>query len=713
MRVNLGEKLHGIKRIAITLFLLAVVACCSVLFPSSVKNKSTIMADTGAPFDGDVHSYFTGMKNWFGAKEVNENTSFDILGVFIKRNLSQEISPNNVYWSSVDASVKIGNTVVSVQDTLDPGNSHYNPKIVENFDTATYTPVKKINNKWVEIASDNTDFWLDIYDDNLGVVWYLRQSAPLGNYGIRFYNSKNGEHYVYQVFYTGDWTYVSLDNDYGTKIITNFTGGPWTPLRVYLSYNEGAMVTSKLEGVELDRDTITGNSAIVGNVLPNLVVNGDMWNLNTVDTDQYGTSTYNKENVNNIVVTIMDGDKYLNVDTIIDGNNRNVLEIIFKTPLEDNIYIVKFGSALDPNVFGTLIIDNTAKGGLNLSTLWKYLIILGGVVALATAGLYFTPLIIRHINETRVFNENERIRQEKLGVKDLVVDGQKMGKSNGKGVSKLKKGLQTFKSRWKGTYAAEQQKEKEEEEKRKKEQGLDENGKPKKKDNGHSRFTEAIREKRDRREYARQQGLSEVDLKRMEDEENALKQAKIDSFLKLRQETPIIIEKVKDETPAGENITEKAIVQGGAVFSSLESAQAVEQSEQPFNFMMSPKPDDDDAGTPKAGHTDKDGTPKPNGTPPVPPTEKIIMPPAPKPATPPVTPAPATTPTPTPTAPKPATPMPTTPTLTPATTPTPTPTPATPPVTPTPANLPNPTTAPAPKPATPTPTPATPTTATT
>jgi hypothetical protein len=296
--------------------------------------------------------------------------------------------------------------------------------------------------------------------------------------------------------------------------------------------------------------------------------------------------------------------------------------------LENNIYIVKFNSALDPNnVHGTLIIDNTAKKGINLSTLWRYLIILGGIIAIITALLYFIPLVLRHINEVKVYQENERIRQEKMGIKNPVVSAKSGSGKKVKGLAKLKKNLHDFKSKWKGTYDAEKQKEKEAEELLKKEQAeseTGENGEEKPKDSGHSRFTDAIREKRERREFARQQGLSEEDLQQMESDVASLKQAKIDSFAHLRGETPIIIVKEKETAPSDQDISANAVAQGGAVFSSLESAQAGAQAgEAPPKFVMPPQ-----AG---AG-----GQPAET-----PPAEKFLMPP--KPATPPASP-PATPP---------------------------------------------------------------------
>lgn len=560
---------------AIALLFVAVIIFSAVFFAGYRKanadtgtNAAAVLADTGGNYI-HIGDYFMGMPNYFEAQVITEGTSMDVSGVFIRRKTDQQLSADTIYWCSVNPIMEVDGSLIIVDEALEN-----NPGVIQNFMHASYTPIKRVNNEWQEFANDpNGDFWLEVSDSKTAVIWYLRQTAPLGNYGVKFRDTKgtaietDDAEYVYQVVHTGDWTFVSMDSRYGTKIIRNFVGGPWTPLRLYLSYNEGAMVTSKLTEIDLP------NGATVGNVLPELIVNTEMWNLDMEDKNSMGKSTYRENNIDNIQVSVMNGDIYQNLYTMINGTERNAIDLIFNTPLENKVYIIKFGSALDSYIYGTLIIDNTGMSGVNLSTMWKFFVIFGAVLAVAVSVLYFIPVVIRHRNEIKVFRENERIQREKMGIRDATISGSGDGKKKKKGG--LAQGLHDFKAKWKGTYNAEQEKKKAEEEKLKLEAGITDDEPRKRKDaGGHSRFTDTIREKRERRQIAQQQGLTEEDLKRMEDSVARLKKAKEDSFVHLRDETPIAKYKEKKTVNSADDISKNVMEHGGAVFTPIEGAGA-------------------------------------------------------------------------------------------------------------------------------------------
>jgi hypothetical protein len=464
----------------------------------------------------------------------NMYNQFGSNGIFIRRAQNADAS-NKTYYGTVNAVIEnAGGLEIATVANAPNYNAQYSALVMRD---GIWEPASL------------AEFWLDYNSDpsNLSIVWKLAESAPANNYAVQLVREDDKGAvftYTYQVLYTEAWTYVSLHdgiiaNNGGSfdTVINGFYGGERTKLTVFLESNNGATVLSSLT-----EKGVLDNGVSVGNIASNQIINASTLSV-----------------ASNISISIMGGGEYTDIRTDAVGNQ---VDILFNTPLEDKIYIVKFRNNLDNTVYGTLIINNVKDKNIYLSKAWVALVVLGSILVVLIGLVYFVPFVVRYVNGRKVYNETERINRQK-NPEEYADEGS--GSGSGKEDSpfaKLKKGFARNKARKAAANGVVM-----EDSGPKLEPEAAAERKPKE-DLGHKRFTEAIRDKRERREFAKQQGLSEDDLVKIEKEHTEFEQAKKDSFAFLRDDDEPIAT-VKKEAATDRSINAGAVEIGGAVFTPL------------------------------------------------------------------------------------------------------------------------------------------------
>lgn len=429
-------------------------------------------------------------------------------GIYLTR--PEKPSANNTYYGSVSA------------ELLANGKVNFYPE---------YTALIMQNDAWVEYSG--ADFKIEVTDPTKrSVSWTLREDAPAAVYGIRCSFEENNDGIIeqvdeyFKVLYAGNWTYIKVENDEGKSRIQNFLGGEELTLSLNVSFNDGAAQPDLYE---------RGDKISTG------VGYGSLKDDYLVDT---------RSMVSNIVVKTVSGKVYSSQNVNARHYLDNRVELRFAEALEKDVYIVQFTSNVNNRVLGQFIIDNTSsKSGVNLSQLWAILMILGGLLAFGAASAYLVPLFIVKINEARVYKENERVAR----MKNPEGYTKKKKKSFKEVIDKIIYNIKTPAYKRKKDAQAEQAVPEEEEK------------------TYSNRFTEMLRERKDKRDFMRENNVTSEEMERMKAREAEIAMDEANSFAGLRDDDDDEIATFHAAQEEISTLETGAYVEGGARFAKLDS----------------------------------------------------------------------------------------------------------------------------------------------
>ena len=516
----MGENLNHLHKRTITALVIAVLAlvlCVFMISPGPIIETQVPAVVAVSPVATD---------NVVQIKDVQfSHGSFGNQGIYLCR--PETVHAENVYKETIS--------------TAD---------LIENNNKSTFHPefqaLVRRNDAWENITDDaNADFWIETEEDgtNYSVAWYLRETAPAAVYGVRcIYLEDYGDYeetveVEYQVLYTEYWTYVNVTNNDGERRIRNFSGGRDLTLYLNVTFNDGAADPSLAY-----TDQTTGSTDVrIGAI----------------------SSSSNVVSVNSMEITIKtaSGKGYSTENILyeIDSNVNNRVALRFLESLGNDVYMVQFSSRANNRIIGQFVIDNTdAKGGVNLSQIWVFLMIFGGVLALGAASAYLVPLIIVKVNEARVNKETERIDRiknpEKYANKDKVSFKERINKV----IDKVK------------TPAYKRKQQEEEQEKAAQAQS---EGKV-----YTNRFTEMLRERQEKRDFMREHNVSSAEMEKMKEAEVAAAADEVNSFAALRDDDDD--DEIATFHAAQDDISTLetgSYVQGGTTFAQLDSMRNEEK----------------------------------------------------------------------------------------------------------------------------------------
>ena len=390
----------------------------------------------------------------------------------------------------------------------------------ENF-SPTYTVLKMQNDKWEEYKG--SDFRIEVDSSMRFVRWYLNKNAPSAVYGINCYLESDDEDIDedFKILYAGEWNYINITNDAGERRIENFAGGEDLTLSLNVSFNDGAAA-------------------------PELTGYGSLEDKFIVNTESM---------INNIVVKTLSGDAYSSKNIKARSLIDNRVEIRFTEPFGEDIYLVQFTAGVDNpnNVVGQFIIDNTSsKSGVNLSRLWVILMVVGGVLALGAASAYLVPVLIVKVNEVRVNKENERVAR----MKNPEAYVKKSKKTFKEVIDKIIYNIKTpVYKRKKETLEVEETEEKKE---------------------YTNRFTEMLRERKEKRDFMRENNVSSEEMERMKAREAEIALDEANSFAALRDDDDDEIATFHAAQEEVSTLETGAYVDNGARFAKLDSLRGEE-----------------------------------------------------------------------------------------------------------------------------------------
>ena len=430
-------------------------------------------------------------------------------GVFVTR--PEKPSADNVFYGSVSA------------DLLAEGKMNFEPE---------YTPLIMQDDEWQELTNGSF-FWLEATDSTKrSIAWYLLETAPAAIYGIRCtyetenYGNKEVVNEYFKILYTGDWTYIKLENDQGMRRIRNFVGGSDLTLTLNVTYNDGA-AASDLPNKEQEWST----GASYGSLNDNYVVNTESM-------------------VDSIIVKTVSGKVYSakNIVSRIDKNKANRVELRFTQALKKDIYIVQFTSNVNNQIIGQFVIDNSKmKSGVNLSQFWVVSMIFGGLLALGASMAYLLPFLIVKINEARVYKENERVARMKNPEAYAATKKKSFKEVINNIIYKIK------------TPAYKRTKK------------VEETPVPEEEKQSVNRFTEMLRERKEKRDFMRDYNVSSEEVERIQAKENALAADEVNSFAALRDDDDDEIATFHAAREEISTLETGAYVDGGARFAKLDS----------------------------------------------------------------------------------------------------------------------------------------------
>jgi hypothetical protein len=394
------------------------------------------------------------------------------------------------------------------------------PTAVSDPTNFIYTAMVKEKDKWV--PADKNYFWTVETSPNISVKWYLREDAPANTYGIHCLNGITGEELYYQIIYTEQFTFVSTAAENGENIIRNFYGGTRVSVTFSVAYNGGAVITDAMPPT-----AATADGFKYGNLISAAVIEA---------------STFEVE------VTTLAGVQYSNNNIILMGSQGEI-SLWLVEPLTDETYIVKLFNNIDKTVYGIFVIENAESAGLFETGIWAVLLIFGLFLVVMVCLLYFTPVLVRRINESRLYNENLRIKREK--------NPEEYAEEKSQGfLSGLKAKMEEAKARREGKVI---------EKKDKREKAVN-------KDGGGSKFSQRLQESMQVRQYAKEHGLTRQQIDEAREEQKKLEQAKIDSFAFLRDYDKPIAE-LKKEEEEDRSINAATVNIAGVAYSALEGEE--------------------------------------------------------------------------------------------------------------------------------------------
>ncbi len=493
---------------------MALFFCVLILCPKPVSEKQNSHASTSILLVPSVSSstdQIIPVSNPNSGTGVMDAGSFSDRGIYLCR--PESAHTDNVYQGTISVESLIGT------------KSNFYP---------TFFALKRVNDEWIELKNGNNDFWIDSWDTtNCSIAWYLRESAPAAVYGVRCaYEEQYGNYREmverdFRVLYTQDWTYINVANQNGNSRIRNFWGGSGKTLHLYVTFNPGAASS----GLKDSEETTPITNLPVGGISDvNNIVNAKLMDI-TIKTASGNTYP---------------ADKF--VSQAPDVNDGNHWMVRFNQYLGYDIYIIQFSSKVDNRILGQFIIDNTGvNGGVNLSQLWVVLMVFGGLLSLGASSAFLVPLFIVRINEARVYKEKERIDRIKNPEKYLT----KKKKSFKEVIDKIIYNIKT------PVY------------KRKKEQS--EQQKPVEEKVYSNRFTEMLRERREKRDYMQEHNVTSEEMEKIKEAEAAAEADKINSFAFLRDDDDDEIATFHAAQDEVSTLETGSYVQGGTTFAKLDS----------------------------------------------------------------------------------------------------------------------------------------------
>ncbi len=416
---------------------------------------------------------------------------FGDTGIFIKR--PDEINSENEYWGSV-------------------------------FVPAGRSTFKEIRTRimvdgwWYPNDSSTTGFVGVASADMASANWYLREDAAPGVYGIECVY-EDGITIIYRVVYTDEWTYVSMTDANGNMEIENFRGVE-QKLELTIGYNAGSTVSGLevVEGLTGGVEAGAIESGEIINIIDVIEGEGLRLSIRSLSGEEYPGEIYAAPSYSNKIIIDFDGVR-----------------------LGDDVYVIELKSQDNGNVYGQFIIDNTGSRPINLSTLWVFFVIAGSIIMLFGVGAFISPIMLRKINENRIYAENVKIA--KMKNPEAYADDKESF-------------FKRFKEKLKTPVKKEETKEED---------------KPVVEDEvKEGRFTSMLREKREKRKFMNDNHLtSEMveDLKKKADE---LEAAKTSSFAFLRDDDEPIATLQKEEEEV-RTIETGSYVEDGVTFSKLDS----------------------------------------------------------------------------------------------------------------------------------------------
>ena len=370
-----------------------------------------------------------------------------------------------------------------------------------------FTAIKKINGVWQETSL----LVLEQDNDGAGVTWFLRKGMPAGHYGIRMVPFVNGEQAGIYDEYMAEWTDIEVIYEilYADRLQYIRTG---------LLSGQGGQA-------------LGGNFVDVRNRLGQTIEIGIFANTGAMDMGRYTPQTIsNGMFAGNLfigaVISLQEG---MNITVerggfAVDGiilysNMSDRLALHIPSNLPADRFVIRIRHQTNDTIFGEFVIDNVGSVVFNPTDLSGAVIaffVLGTLFSLAAIFLFATPKTLVYLQQRQFAKfENKRYMTTGEGAKD----------------DKAYK-AQTAKS------ALEASKEKAEEDV--------------KKTKGRG-FLLAMQESRQRREIAREAGLTMEEFKELEAKQKKLSDAKEGGLASFRQaayeqKVSITEEKVAPET---------------------------------------------------------------------------------------------------------------------------------------------------------------------
>lgn len=307
-------------------------------------------------------------------------TDSSVVGVFLTRATKY----GTTYFGSVDAHDLYENN----------GGTSFNP---------TYTAMVKHNDIWKYVpvnaqgqceGSFRIDSTFDIEaSDKLSIGWELDADAPAAVYGIKCAYpdpvTREIHESIFYIVYTDAWTYLSIYDQNGSHYLNNFGGGSDRTLTVQVSFNDGA-ITPTWEPIN---DEIDDSGVKYGAISKDEII--------SLDTLQFTIKSITGESYNGMI----------SVQRI---PNTNLVSLIFADNLANGTYVLQVSSTVDDKIYGELVIYNGVRNaGINLSRIWIFFMVAGGLIVLTAVIMFFLPLSMSKINARRVDKENARIARMK------------------------------------------------------------------------------------------------------------------------------------------------------------------------------------------------------------------------------------------------------------------------------------------------------------
>ena len=418
------------------------------------------------------------------------------------------------------------------------GDVNIGPTLLSMYTDYQFQAKRFVNGSW-----QDTD-WFQVNRSYSGVScdYEIRKNLPTGKYGIEATAYKDGEKVVYDytygwgepvavtsiyaILYADDLNYITL-RDSSYKNLTRARDVVGKTISIFIDVNSGAMNRENV-GYEIDMEGST-----IGNL-------------------EYDPYTYMAMDItaSSLYVWVERNGKAVDFPFVVSGNQ---IFLLVPNSLSAGQYVVKATHTSDPGIFGQYVIDNSG-GSFSLAGVAPFFLVLGLLGAIGGLALLLGPRFYVKYAEMR-YQKIEKAQRNGGKPDDMFVDDD-APKGRGSGLlGGLKRFWKNFTGKEPLPAKAPSSGGKVDESKLTPEQRekLDKERYEKLQKSKSASFMSKLAENRQKREIAREEGLTMEEFKEIEKKQKELEEAGKHSLKGFRSasDAPDIVETphIKDEGP--------------------------------------------------------------------------------------------------------------------------------------------------------------------